>query len=170
MSIRRQIRELVTRKELFCLQSSMFGEETARTLFVSEVVHDAITPPFPVNFAHLHSEFRQTLDGFLEGGEMTVGDDPRTKASDALMARVTPVIDDLWDFRITSPYPQIRAFGGFAEKDTFVLVTWEYRDAIGSDFDSEVKRCKIEWQKLFGQTPPFHGSHLHDYLSNFVPV
>jgi len=86
------------------------------------------------------------------------------------MARVAPVEDDFFDFRITSPFPQIRAFGGFSEWNSFVIVTWNYRDAIGDDFDSEVTRCKTEWQKLFGKTPPFKGKNLDEYLSNCIPV
>ncbi|MEJ0076690.1 MAG: hypothetical protein WDO17_14800 [Alphaproteobacteria bacterium] len=149
----------------------MLGEETPRTLFVSEEVFRAVTSPFDgyPNQA-LHSEFRQTLDAFLEGGEMSVGDDPKTKASDALMARVCPVDDGFFDFRITSPHPQIRAFGGFAEKDTFVAITWNYRDAISDNFDAEVSRCKIEWQKLFGSTEPFKGKNLDEHLSNWIAV
>jgi hypothetical protein len=148
----------------------MFGEETLRTLFVSAEVQDAVTPPYRQLNKTLHAEFRATLDGFLEGGEMSVGENPRTKASDALLARVEPVEDDFFDFRVTSPRPQIRAFGGFAEKDTFVIVTWQYRDIIADDFDGEVARCKVEWQKLFARTVPFKGRNLDDYLSNWFAV
>jgi len=148
----------------------MLGDETPRALFLSEEAHLAVHPPFEQANQTLHAEFRQNLDAFLEGGEMTVGEDPKTKASDALMARVAPVEDGFFDFRVTSPRPQIRAFGGFAEFDTFVIVTWNYRDAIGDDFDEEVMRCKVEWQKLFGRTQPFKGKSLNDYLSNWTAV
>jgi len=169
MSIRDHIRELLD-KQLFCLESVYFGEETPRSIFVSEEVKCALTHPFPEGREVLHAEFLQTLDAFLEHGEMTVAEDPRCKPSDALMARVEPVEDEFFDFRITAPHPQIRAFGGFAEKDVFVIVTWNYRDAINDDFDGEVTRCKIEWQKLFDKTPPFKGKNLDEYLSNFLPV
>jgi hypothetical protein len=170
MSIRDQIKALVASKELYVLESIDFGACTPRSLFVTKDVLDAVTYPFPEDYRVLHAEFRQTLDGFLEGGEMSVGDDPDTKASDALMARVKPVERDFFDFRITSPYPAIRAFGGFAEKDVFVIVSWQYRDVIGDDFDAEVSLCKLKWEKLFGRTPPFKGKSLNDHLSNFVSV
>ena len=170
MSIRSQIAQLVGRKELFCLESQDWGPDTPRTLFVTPEVLRAITPPFPATPAGLHAEFRQQLDAFLELGFVTVGEDPKTKASDALMARVAPVEWEFFDFRITSPYPAIRAFGGFSERDTFVIVTWRYRDVIDKGFDAEVLRCKHEWEKLFGRTPPFKGKNIDDYLSNNLPV
>jgi hypothetical protein len=166
MSIRDQIAELVRGKEIFCLESPDWGPDTPRTLFVTKAVLDAVTPPFPAVPRGLHAEFRQQLDAFLELGMMSVGWDPKTKASDALMARVCPVEWGFFDFRITSPYPFIRAFGGFTEKDTFVIVTWEYRDVIDDKFDAEVVRCKHEWEKLFGRTPPFKGNTVDEYLSN----
>src|SRR5258707_905617 len=104
MLIRQQIIELVAKKEIFCLESVEFGACTPRSLFVTREVRDAVTFPFPPEHRVLHSEFRQTLDSFLEHGEMTVGLDPDTKSSDALMARVKPVEDEFFDFRITSPY------------------------------------------------------------------
>jgi hypothetical protein len=149
----------------------MLGDETPRTLFMSEEVRSAVFKPFPPKLGVLHSEFRQNLDAFIEGGFLTVGEDPKTKDSYALLARVCPVKDEFFDFRVTAPQPQIRAFGGFAAKDTFVLVTWNYRDAIGDNFSAEVDRCRIEWQILFGGTQPFKGRNLHDYLTaNFDPI
>jgi hypothetical protein len=170
MSIRDQIRRLVETGDLICLESVDFGEDTPRSIFISREVQEALTRPFPERKEILHAEFLQQLDAFLEHCEMTVAENPRVKPSDALMARVDPIEDEFFDFRITSPFPQIRAFGGFAEKNTFVLVTWNYRDAIENDFDGEVARCKMEWQKLFGNTPPFKGNGLNDYLSNFISV
>jgi hypothetical protein len=166
MSIREQIRKLVDAKELFCLESPDWGPETPRTLFVTKVVLDAVTTPLPATPKGLHAEFRQQLDAFLELGLMSVGWDSKTKSSDALMARIRPVEWGFFDFRITSPYPAIRAFGGFSELNTFVIVTWEYRDIIGDKFDAEVIRCKDEWEKLFGRIPPFKGNTVDDYLSN----
>ncbi|MBR0855631.1 hypothetical protein [Bradyrhizobium liaoningense] len=170
MLMREQIAELIRRKELFLLPSHDWGPDTPRALFVTQEVLDAVTPPFPSSPRGLHAEFRQALDAFLEMGEMSVGLDPLTKPSDALMARVAPVEWEFFDFRITSPKPFIRAFGGFAERDTFVVVSWQYRDVIADKFDEEVLRCKHEWERLFGRTPPFKGTYLDDYLSNAFPV
>ena len=166
MSIRDQIKGLLDRRDLFILESPDWGPETPRTLFATRAVLDAVTAPFPATPKGLHAEFRQQLDAFLELGQMSVGWDPKTKSSDALMARVSPVEWGFFDFRITSPYPAIRAFGGFSERDTFVIVTWEYRNVIADKFDAEVVRCRLEWESLFGRTPPFKGNTVDDYLSN----
>jgi hypothetical protein len=170
MSIDQHIKALVATGELFCLESEMFGDDTPRTLFLSEEVRRAVFKPFPAGHEVLHGEFRQELDAFLELSFIPVGEDPKTKEGHARMARVCPVEDEFFDFRITSPQPQIRAFGGFASKDTFVSVSWNYRDAIHEDFDAEVARCKVEWQKLFGTIKPFKGKTIHDYLTNCDPV
>lgn len=172
MSIEGQINRLVG-KELFRLGSRLCGFDTPRTLFVSRTVLDAVNPPFAQatrRLRQLHAEFRATLDGFLEFGEISVGEDPDTKDSDALLARVHPVSDEFWDFRITAPHPQIRAFGGFVKKNKFVLLTWDYRDSIGDEFDAAVDECRSEWRRLFGSQPPFRGGRLDDYLSNYIPV
>jgi hypothetical protein len=113
MLIRDQIIELEKGMELFCLESQDWGPDTPRTLFLTREVLDAVTPPLPATPKGLHAEFRQQLDAFLEMSLMSIGLNPKTKASDALMARVCPVEWELFDFRITSPYPQIRAFGVF---------------------------------------------------------
>jgi hypothetical protein len=168
--LQQQISTLIARKKLFCLESEMLGDETARTLFLTEEVRSAVYRPFPNNKGVLHAEFRQHLDAFLEGGCVSIGDDPKTKAAHALMARVAPVEDEFFDFRVTAPHPQIRAFGGFAARDTFVLVTWNYRAEIAEKFNEEVLRCKHEWQSLFGNITPFKGKSLNDYLTNFDPV
>ena len=65
MSIRRQIIELVFRKELSVLESVDFGEDTPRSIFVSKEVEAALTRPFPEHREVLHAEFLQQLDAFL---------------------------------------------------------------------------------------------------------
>jgi hypothetical protein len=169
MSIQDHIRKLVG-KALFCLESRCTGEDTVRTLFVSREVLDAVSEPFKGKRKKWLAEFRENLDAFLEGCELSVGVDPHNKDSNALMARVAPVQDEFWDMRVTAPKPGIRAFGGFAELDTFVCLTWEYRDVIAGDFDAEVARCKEEWRKLFGSTKPFKGKSLDAYLTHYFSV
>jgi hypothetical protein len=169
MSIRDQIRKLEG-KELFCLESRCTGDDTVRTVFVSREVLDAVSEPFLGSRKNWLAEFRENLDAFLEGGEMSVGEDPFNKDANALIARVFPVEDEFWDMRSTAPKPGIRAFGGFAEFDTFICLTWEYRDAIGDYFDAEVDRCREEWRRLFGSTKPFKGNNLDAYLSRNFPV
>ncbi len=86
-----------------------------------------------------------------------------------MLARVKPIEKELWDFRVTAPDAGIRAFGGFAELDTFVILTWEYRDDI-IDFNAEVERCMIEWRDMFGTVTPLKKVALNEYLSHFLAV
>lgn len=80
------------------------------------------------------------------------------------MARVHPVSEEVWDFRCFDPKPGIRAFGHFAEKDTFVALTWDFRENV--DWAGEVSGCIEAWRALFGDLPPFKGTNLNDYLSH----
>ncbi|MCX7361149.1 MAG: hypothetical protein NTV97_04610 [Alphaproteobacteria bacterium] len=136
---------------------------------MSKEVYAAVTPPFVGLHKLRLAEFREFLDAFLEHGEFTAAEDPDRKSSNAMLARVHDVKDDFWDFRVTAPHSGIRAFGGFAAFDTFVVLTWEYREMI-SDFDAEVAACKEEWHRLFGPITPMKKGHLNEYISNYIPV
>jgi hypothetical protein len=171
MSIQDQIAWLASAKKLFCLESRLTGEETVRTLWVSQEILEAVTPPYLQAQAVRLSEFREFLDSFLEGGEFSVANNPGCKPSDAMLARVRPVDEQFWDFRVTAPKPGIRAFGGFAEFDTFVALTWDYREAIDAEgFDGAVDQCRDEWRRLFGKEMPLRKVKLDEYLSNYYPV
>jgi hypothetical protein len=168
MSIRDEITRLVADRKLHCLESALTGEETVRTLFVSQEIIDGLEQPYPSAKAHRLTEFREFLDAFLEGGLISVAEDPDLKPEYAMLARVHPVDEEFWDFRITAPKPGIRALGAFSEFDTFVLLTWEYREAIPS-FNAEVERCKAEWREMFTERP-YRGANLNAYLSNHYAV
>lgn len=169
MSIQTEIARLAAEGKLFCLESLLTGQETVRTLWVSQEVYDAVSwPAAGVRRLRL-AEFRAFLDAFLENCRLTVAEDPDRKPGETDMARVKPVDDEFWDFRILVPERGIRAFGGFSEYNTFVLLTWEYREDI-LDFDAEVQRCKTEWRSLFGGIAPMRKARLNEYLSNYQAV
>ena len=104
------------------------------------------------------------LDGFVEGDRLTVGWDPFKKGTAAIMARVDPTEEEVWDFRCLDPNPGMRAFGSFAERDTFIALTWDYRENV-DDWSDKVAECKTEWEKLFCNLTPHKGKKLDDYLS-----
>jgi hypothetical protein len=114
-------------RELFCLQPLLLGEETPGTMFVSKELADAVIPPStgwePTRDGRLFSGLRALLDDFTEGGWITVAEDPFNKGARAILARVAPVEEEIWDFRCLDPNPGLRAFGCFAETDTFVALT-----------------------------------------------
>ena len=132
---------------------------------------EIMSPPYPpTREGRRHARLDALLTGFVEGDFLTVADDPLDKDANAILARVDPREDEVWDFRCLDPQPGMRAFGSFAEKDTFIALTWDYRENI-DDWPDKVAECKAEWRKLFCDLSPFRGAHLDAYLSyNFRAV
>lgn len=177
MSISEKLKErigvLVDDGRLSLLQPSS-GGEMCRHMFVSKEVDDAIKWPFAENHdGFRQSEFRMALDAFVLGYELTVAEDPRNKPPYAMLARVDPVGDEIWDVRCIEPEPGIRCFGAFIGKDTFVALTWDYRENICGEIDwqREIEHCKLVWKNLFGTLARFEERNLNEYLSeNFRAV
>jgi hypothetical protein len=161
-------------RSLFCLSPLIGGEESPRTVFVSQELRDIVTPPWPDSWeGRRHAGLRALLDAFTEGDSIAVAEDPHDKAARAILARVDPVDAEVWNFRCLDPRPGIRAFGHFSEPDTFIALTWDYRENLedGEYWEAEVLRCQSAWRKLFGALPPHAGSSLNAYLSyNFWAV
>ena len=115
------------------------------------------------------ADFRQTLDAFTTGEQITIAEDPFKKPNEAFMARISPVELEVFDFR-SLVGPGIRAFGCFVEKNQFLALTWDYRENI-SNFEFECKRCRAALQQICGSAEPFSkGEQLHDYLEDYIPV
>jgi hypothetical protein len=140
-------------------------------MFVSEEILHAVTPPFVENRdGRRLAEFRQYLDAFTEGAELSVAENPDIKPSDAMLARVHPVADEFGDIRSISPIPAVRALGGFTDKDEFVALTWDYRENLDGQWNAEIDRCRNAWKILFGKNGPLCRRALDEYLSNFIAV
>lgn len=139
-------------------------------MFVSQEVNEIVWPPFPNNWeGKRHSKVRALLDSFTEGDVISVAEDPYDKAASAILARVDAVEAEVWDIRCLDPSPGIRVFGRFSEPDTFIALTWEYRENV--DWPTETARCQAAWRALFGAIAPHSGSALHEYISyNFYSV
>jgi len=174
-SVRDAISALVGQGDLFCLASEFLGDKSPRAVFVSKEVMEIVNgPPWPDNpdgrrFARLRGLF----DAFTEGDFITIGEDPFGKDACAILARVDPVAYEVWDFRCLDPNPGIRAFGCFAETDTFVALTWNFRENLASseEWNAEVRQCKDEWRKLVANLLPHAGESLNEYVSyNFRAV
>jgi hypothetical protein len=140
-------------------------------MIVSVEVNDVVYPPWPDNWDGFRlSQFRATLDAFTQDEWLAIAENPFGKPGYANMARVHPVKDEIFDIRVLDPDPGIRVFGGFAAKDTFLALTWDYRENI-DDWAYEIDRCKDAWASLFHPSLPHHGATLDDYLSsNFYAV
>jgi len=172
ISIESKIQAAIKAKKLFELESLLTGDETARTMIVSADIIAAVTPPFPDTEDGLRrAEFRGWLDGFLEGGEISVAEDPDKKPRNTMLARVHPTDAEFWSIRVTDPNDTagIRSLGAFAGYDEFVALDWEYREHM-SDFDMDVQSAMDHWRDIFGDCAPHDGDSLDEYLSNSRPL
>lgn len=108
----------------------------------------------------------------MQGGELTVAEDPDNKHPETMLARVHCVEDEFWAIRVTDPEetPGIRSFGAFSDKDEFVALTWEKREVIDDQFDKEVDDAIDVWIDLFTEILPHRGDHLDDYLTTYRAV
>lgn len=140
-------------------------------MFLSADLDELISPPWsPSREGRRHARLRAFLTSFVDGAFITVANNPFDKDARAILARVDPPEAEVWDFRCLDPNPGMRVFGSFAEKDTFVALTWDYRENV-DDWHEKVVECRDEWKKLFGDLLPLIGKTPNDYLSyNFRSV
>jgi hypothetical protein len=172
MSIDRILQPLLVDGRLRELPSLFTGFETARTMIVTPEIFAAVTPPFPKGTDGVRlAEFRNWLDAFSEGGELSVAENPLKKPHDAMLARVEPTNAEFWSIRVTDPdkTPGMRSLGAFVDTDKFVALTWDYRENIDS-FDAEVEDVRRIWESLFVSQLPHTGDCLDDYVSNYISV
>lgn len=172
MSIVPKLQAALARGELVEHQSMDFGDETARTLYVSSDIVAAIQPPFAETTAGERlGELRGWLDSFALGGHFTVAEDPNNKPPDVMLARVSPVEAEFWSIRVTEPEetPGIRILGAFIDTDAFVALTWDYREDM-TDFDGDVESAIARWKDLFGDCKPLSAGDLDGYLTNYDTV
>jgi hypothetical protein len=179
MSIAQMITAHVASRTLFKVKSLDFEvwgipeDDTARTMYVSADIIAAVTPPFADTIeGERLGEFRAWLDGFIEGNELSVAQDPDQKPPDAMLARVKPVKEEFWSIRVTAPEetPGIRSLGAFSDKDEFVALIWEKREIIGNQFNEEVDTAIQTWADYFGTEKPHRGDSLNEYLTTCRPV
>lgn len=158
--------------ELFAVTTSWEGEETPRYAYVSSEVAKFLWEP-DENDKRLSKRSKGLVDDFVEGGHITVGWRPHDKA-DCIMARVESPDPsyEIWDFRCIAPKPGVRILGGFAEKDTFLCITWDYRENFEpespgeeSRWPAKIEECINEWRRLLGNEKPFKGRSVNEYLS-----
>ncbi len=152
MSIREIIQANLGHR-LFVLEPAIKSDRSERTMIVSQEVLDAVDTEMPDNWDGLRlADFRNTLDHFTLGEEMTVAEDPFQKPSDCFLARVADAKHEVIAIR-TLFGPGIRAFGFVADHNCLLALTWNYREDL--DFEEERRRCSHEWNQLFGNLEPY---------------
>lgn len=179
MSIAEIVVQLVEQKRLFPHRSETFEqwdipeEDQSRKLYLSADVSAAVAKPLEdTQEGERLARFRAWLDGFVEGMELTVAEDPHEKPAWAMLARVCPIEAELWSIRVTDPEetPGIRSIGGFCLCDEFVALTWNMREVIDRDFDAFVEESRAIWSDYFGSVSPHRGKNINAYLSECEPV
>src|SRR5215207_9842612 len=137
MSIQDEIR-LHLNKELFLLTSEFGGEDTPRVIYYSIEVQQIIDGANSLSKnRNRFASSKAVMDAFIDLGEITFGMDPFNKASYARMARTDPIDIGVIDFRVLDPKPGMRVMGCFSELDTFIALTWGFREDLDLDFDAE---------------------------------
>ncbi len=147
MSIRDEIKRRRSEERLLWLPPLIPSESAKRLIFVSKEVSKIVMGPWGNTSEDLRfGRLRGDLDHFIMGGLITVAEDPFKKPRSTYMARLAPVRDELWDIRSRDPRPSIRVFGAFASTDTFIALTWQFRENLegrdSRDWSVEIRKCK----------------------------
>lgn len=179
MSIELIIDRLLHEGRLFKIRSTEFElmgipeADQPRTMYVSSDIMAVVALPFAdTEEGERIAEFRRWLDNFVEGGEISVSENPDRKPPEIMMARVRPIEAEFWSIRVTEPEqtPGIRAIGAFSDVDEFVALTWDMRENIADSFDAEVQAGIDAWFDHFRYVRPHRGDNLHAYLTTHRAV
>jgi hypothetical protein len=128
MSIHDVVRAQTDAHELFLLTPILDSDPLVRCLFVSRDIYEAVTD-LGDGIDERMGRLRARLEVFIKGQVITVSIDPyRTR--NAYMARLDPCQREVWEIRDRSR-PSLRVFGSFADRDTFIALTWQWRSILG---------------------------------------
>lgn len=159
--------ELVGAEELVFRKPALANIGVVREVFVSKDVHDLL------EFANVDEDLERAagracakLDAFIGGRTIVFGMDPYVKSPATLVSRNNPWQLGIVEFRVASYSPDLRLFGGFAQKDVLILLTWARKT--GLKYHAEIRRCKATWDDLFPGSVPIIGSTVDEYVSNFL--
>lgn len=90
MSIRDEIAARVGEGRLYRLSPALRGEVVERPMLVSQELHDALNAPLDDPGVYRLHELRQNLDHFVQGGMISIANDPFKKSKSAYLARTHP--------------------------------------------------------------------------------
>ncbi len=108
------------------------------------------------------------FDRFISGDFIAIGLEPPVMGTD--IKRLSPATAEVWEFKVGKTHSQLRVFGRFAARNTFVALTGPV-DRENLNYQTEIARCQQEWRNLFGRQPPLFGVRESDYISpNGFPV
>ncbi len=144
MSIKQQISNLIASGDLVLVQPYVAGDPCIRKLYVErdlyiQIYRNRLGHPDEEMYANLMAD----LDVYVTS----------TTLDQNYFKCLTPKTDGIWEIRSKRPYPQIRVFGMFADKDEFVATNLKTRDELGPKTSPEwkisIRTAKAIWRRLF---------------------
>jgi hypothetical protein len=180
MSIKTEIRNRIAEGRLFKLLPQISTPQV-RVVYMSIEIKDLVeSSALGGEMGNRCAFLRADLENFVSGALMTVCCEP-TRAKNQQIARLCPISDEVWDFRLSRPRPNLRVFCRFAAKDVAVALTcsprsvhvsWLPRAPLADKYSDEwrlaIRECCSEWNKLFPSYPPISGVCPDDYLSHAI--
>jgi hypothetical protein len=177
MSIRTEWQKLVANGEVFKL-APFDGDPLRRTVLMSREVNDLVSGEWEEGEeGNRRARLRATLQNIAAGRRLVVCMQP-FKARVAVLGRLDPIGDSIWDIRCQDR-PALRVFCRFLEKDVLfaiecrpraIKVDWLNWLPLGDRHSKEWKRAivstKRQWMMHFPTEKFVNGDNLDDYLSN----
>jgi hypothetical protein len=139
-----------------------------RRLFLSKDLYERTLEPWDNEpFALL----RALMETFVNGGWVSMRFPPSKDVS-ANLALLCPEEDAVWEMRSRESDPQLRVFGHFAHRNTFVALTWDERPQLSTHehWEYAIKNCQAQWRKLLPSYRPTKGANPNDFLSEKYSV
>jgi hypothetical protein len=170
MFIEERINSLRASGRLFLIPQSWPGLPIERLFYASDSVKTLILGPLNDHNEEKRAyELRAEIDRFIDGKTIFVRAESE-EGTKALLARLNPSADEVWELRSLKPKPSLRIFGTFVEKNSFVALHWAKRTVLGAGDSEEwadaIEQFKTIWQDWFHPFEPLHGSYPDDYLSH----
>lgn len=172
MSIFEMLDRLTAERKL--LRYSPVGLGDVRRLYLSAAfARELFEGQSAIGFFEQQTSVLNMFERWIRGKRITVRISGRVPG--ALLARLEPPPEDIWEFRVTDPRPQLRVFVMFAAPDVLVVLLARNRDTLGSAGNAHGKKskawleamygCQTEWRRIFGGASPFRGGKLADYIT-----
>jgi hypothetical protein len=124
-------------------------------------------------------ELRAALEAMTQGLRVTMGFTPYAH-KEAMMGRLDPIKNGVWDYRHRRPPPGARVFGRFARQDVFVALTWRPRSReipgfdlrplddhkISHEWNFAILEAEERWREALGSTPFVVGESVEQHFSS----
>lgn len=164
MSIRNEIFTHVREGRLVLVYPISPGEGVKRSLFVVPKIWEKLDGCWEGGGDDRFAELYADLEVFI-GGHII---------APSYLWLLSPKKQGVFQIRSTYPYPQLRLFGVFAERDVMVATHLWDRDELGRYGSDEEKKahsdCVKVWNDLFPSNDFLKGTlNVNEYVSNAAP-